>query len=227
MGKKFIVSYGERIDAIEKYLRKEDSLNHLALKLGVNGSAITQWLCTYQSLGPDGLRETSKNTSYSSVLKESAVLDYLSGHGSYMDLCKKYGIKSTRQLRNWVLKYNGLKELKASGTGGTLIMTKGRKTTYEERVEIVKYCFEHQKNYTEASEKYQVSYQQVYTWISKYEKIGIEALMDKRGKRKLEGEMSDVEKLKVQNKLLEAENKSKQMEIDFLKKLHEVERRRY
>jgi len=51
--------------------------------------------------------------------------------------------------------------------------------------------------------------------------------MDKRGKRKLEGEMSDVEKLKLQNKLLEAENKSKQMEIDFLKKLHEVERRRY
>ena len=40
-------------------------------------------------------------------------------------------------------------------------MTKGRKTTYEERVEIVKYCIEHQNNYAETAQKYQVSYQQV------------------------------------------------------------------
>ncbi|SKC93090.1 hypothetical protein SAMN02194393_05568, partial [Maledivibacter halophilus] len=31
--------------------------------------------------------------------------------------------------------------------------------------------------------------------------------------------MSEVEKLKAQNKLLQAENRRKQMEIDFLKKL--------
>jgi transposase len=34
-------------------------------------------------------------------------------------------------------------------------MTKGRKTTYEERVEIVKHCIENNYNYTETSQKYQ------------------------------------------------------------------------
>ncbi|MGB9813665.1 MAG: transposase [Thermovenabulum sp.] len=54
-------------------------------------------------------------------------------------------------------------------------MTNGRKTTYDERVEIVKYCIEHQNNYAETAQKYQVSYQQVYTWVSKYENGGNEA----------------------------------------------------
>lgn len=106
-------------------------------------------------------------------------------------------------------------------------MTNGRKTTYDERVEIVKYCIEHQNNYAETAQKYQVSYQQVYMWVSKYEKGNVEALQDRRGKRKDENEISELEKLKAQNKLLEAENHRKQMEIDFLKKLNEIEGRRY
>ena len=59
-----------------------------------------------------------------------------------------------------VMKYNGHNELKATGTGGAFIMAKGRKTTFDERVEIVEYC-----NYAETAEKHRVSYQQVYSWI--------------------------------------------------------------
>lgn len=227
MARKFSVSYEERIGAIEKYLRHEDSLKHLAKQLKVSYWAIKRWLITYQSLGPEGLMETSRNMHYSSELKEVAVMDYLAGAGSYIDLCKKYGIKSTRQLRNWVSKYNGHEKLKSSGTGGVPIMTKGRKTSYEERVEIVKYCIEQQNNYAETAQKYQVSYQQVYSWTTKYETNGVEALQDRRGKRKTLDEMSEIEKLKAENKLLEAKNKRQQMEIDFLKKLEEIERRRF
>ncbi|MBW4827418.1 MAG: hypothetical protein KZY61_07455 [Clostridiaceae bacterium] len=61
----------------------------------------------------------------------------------------------------------------------------------------------------------------------KYEKSSVEALQDKRGKRKSIEEISEVEKLKAENKLLQAENRRKQMEIDFLKKLEAIERRRY
>lgn len=75
--------------------------------------------------------------------------------------------------------------------------------------------------------KYKVSYQQVYSWVMKYQTKGIEALQDGRGKRKKESEMSELEKLKAQNKLLEAENRKQLMEIEFLKKLDEVERRRF
>jgi transposase-like protein len=155
------------------------------------------------------------------------VKDYLDYKGSLNDICKKYGIRSSSQLSEWIMKYNGHEKLKSSGTGGVTIMTKGRKTTYEERVDIVKYCIEHQNNYSKAANFFQVSYQQVYTWMKKYRKDGVKALQDKRGKRKSVAEMSEVEKLKAENKLLYAENKRKQIELDFLKKLEEIERGRY
>ena len=63
-------------------------------------------------------------------------------------------------------------------------MTKGRKTTYEERVEIVTYCIEHEMDYAQAAEKYQVSYQQVYQWIRKYQSDGAPGLVDKGEKEK-------------------------------------------
>lgn len=227
MSHKAKISGPEKIAAIEKYLRGEDSLNHMATLLDVSSQSIRQWLQTYQSLGPSGLFNTSKNTAYLAELKTIAVKDYLAGGGSHMEICKKYGIKSTCQLRNWILKYNGHEKLKTSGTGGTTIMTEGRATTYDEKVEIVKYCIEHQYNYTETAYKFQVSYQQVYSWTNKYLNYGVGKLQDRRGKRKSEDELSEVEKLRAQNKLLEAENRRKQMEIDLLKKLDDIERRRF
>lgn len=227
MSRRGKISGAERIVAIEKYIRGEDSLNHIATQLGVSYKAIKQWLQTYQSLGPDGLVPTSKNIAYSSELKAAAVKDYLDDGGSLMELCRKYGIKSTRQLRDWIMKYNGHEKLKTSGTGGSPIMTKGRITTYDERVDIVKHCIENQNNYAETAQKFQISYQQVYNWTNKYLTDGVSSLKDRRGKRKSGYEMSEVEKLRAQNKLLEAENRRKQMEIDLLKKLDELERGRF
>ncbi|MCQ4741275.1 transposase, partial [Blautia hominis] len=104
-----------------------------------------------------GLITTSKNTRYSSDTKTNAVFDYLNGKGSYSTICKKYQIRSSTQLRNWIMKYNGHEELKASGTGGTTIMTKGRKTAFDERIEIVQYCISHTHNYAETAEKFNIS----------------------------------------------------------------------
>ena len=227
MRRNFTVSYEERLDTVKKYLRHECSMSDLSRQLKVGRTTISRWLARYQSLGSEGLQGTSKNQPYSLELKEAAVLDYLAGANSQMELCKKYGIKSTRQLHNWISKYNGHEKLKSSGTGGVPIMTKGRKTTYEERMEIVRYCIEQQNNYAETAQKYQVSYQQVYSWTTKYETDGVETLQDKRGKRKTSDEMSETETLKAENRLLEAKNKRQQMEIDFLKKLEEIERWRF
>jgi transposase-like protein len=227
MSRKTKISGIVKIATIEKYLRGEDSLNHLAVLLDVSRQSINQWLQTYQSLGPESIYTTSKNTNYSSELKTNAVQDYLAGNGSHMDICKKYGIKSTCQLRNWILKYNSHEELKASGTGGTAIMTRGRKTTYDERIEIIKYYIEHEMNYAKTAEKYKVSYQQVYQWVNKYNSSGVDSLIDKRGKRKHENEMSELEKLRTENKLLQAEKRKAELEIAFLKKINEIERRRF
>lgn len=227
MGRKSRFSTDEKLEFVLTCIEGKDSINNIAKQIGVNKSSLRNWIRNYQSLGIDGLNTTSKNTSYSEEVKNMAVRDYLSEEGSLRDICEKYGIRSTKQLQDWILKYNSHEELKSSGTGGILIMTKGRKTTYEERVDIVKYCIEHQNNYAETAEYFQVSYQQVYSWVIKYEKGGVEALQDNRGRKKSLEEMSELEKLKAENKLLKAENKRKQMELDFLKKLEEIERGRY
>ena len=105
-------------------------------------------------------------------------------------------------------------------------MTKGRKTTYDERIEIVAFCIENNDNYQLTSDKYKVSYQQVYSWVRKYKTYGQNSLIDNRGTSKLFNEMSDSQRLMAQIKLLEAQNKRLEMENDFLKKLEEIERRR-
>ena len=166
------------------------------------------------------------NKHYSKELKEQAVKDYLFGKGSLLEICKKHKIKSTRQLRNWIRKYNGHEELKASGTGGIAIMTQRRKTTFDERVEIVQYCISHDHNYAETSAKYNVSYQQTRSYTVKYEAGGIEALRDRRGRTKPLDEMSELEKLRAENRILRAEKERAEMEAAFLKKLDEIERRR-
>ena len=59
---------------------------------------------------------------------------------------------------------------------------------------------------------------QVYAWVRKYKDKGIEGLYDRRGKNKAISQLSDIEKLKAENRLLKAQTQQQQMEIDFLKK---------
>jgi len=86
-------------------------------------------------------------------------------------------------------------------------MTKGRKTTQEERAKIVAFCIEHNKDYGLTVETYKVSYQQVYAWVRKYEEGGVDKLKDNRGRTKPIEEMTEVDKLKAEMKILEAKNR--------------------
>lgn len=226
MGRKSKFTTEEKLSLVLICLEGRDSVSHTASINGIGRTPLRQWIANYQSLGVEGLNTTSKNSKHTKELKKLAVNDYLNEMGSLEDICKKYGLRSTWMLRQWIMKYNSHDELKSSGTGGVPIMTKGRKTTFEERIEIVKYCIEHQNNYAETAQYFKVSYQQVYSWVTKYENNGVESLQDNRGKRKSVDDMSEIDKLRAENKLLLAENRRKQMEIDFLKKLEEIERGR-
>lgn len=164
-----------------------------------------------------------KNKSYPAELKYQAVGDYLSGKGSHREICRKYGIRSTYTLRKWIKLYNGHKELKCY-TGGSR-MTKGRETTYEERIALVRECIENGYNYTDIAEKHKVGYQQIYTWVQKYKKNGEEGLKDRRGRRKKDYKpRTEEEKLKLEVATLKRQLYLSQMEIDVLKKLQELER---
>lgn len=218
--------YETKIDAVQRCLSGESTCRYEAKELGVTEGAVRDWINRYKSMGNEGLMAQSKNTSYSSYTKTSAVKDYINGEGSLSYICRKYKIRSSTQLRRWIKKYNGYKELKTSGVGGMEIMTNGRKTTYSERIEIVKYCIEEQNNYTITAAKFCVSYQQVYTWMKKYETSGIDGLLDRRGRIKPKEEMNELDRLRAENHLLKAENTRQKMEVLFIKKLEEIERRK-
>jgi transposase len=83
-------------------------------------------------------------------------------------------------------------------------------------------CIENNYDYNYIVNNYNVSYNQIYNWVRKYNKNGETALVDNRGKAK--STLTDEDKLNAKIKLLEAKNRRLQMENDFIKKLKELER---
>ena len=227
MGRKPKVSYEEKIKACKDYLSGVASAKQIADGLGINTRTFEKLIKRYRTNGPESLMPKLKNSSYTKEFKINAVEEYLSGGGSHLDICIKYHIPSTHTLHHWIARYNDLKELEDYDPKPEVYTKMAyRKTTQEEREEIVKYCIEHNNDYKNTAAVYDVSYSQVYSWVQKYLKNGNEALADKRGKRKDETELTEVEKLQRQNKILEARIKELEMEAVLLKKVQEIERRR-
>lgn len=205
------------------------SFYSLEKKYGITLGTVKRWNSAYRAHGEDVLApQNSDLCRYTSEFKKEAVLDYLSGGGSGQSIAVKYGIHAESTVLKWVKQYNSHEELTDSRKTGGYLMTKDikrRKTTLEERIRIVEYCISHSNDYASAAKKFNCSYGQIYSWVKKYETDGVEGLRDGRGRNKPEEELSEVEKLKAENRLLKAEKKKQQMEIDLLKKLEEIERR--
>ena len=86
-------------------------------------------------------RKRQKNKRYSPELKIAVVEAYLSGKGSMAELAKEYGLSDESRVRDWLKCYNGHRKFKRqSAARGALYMTKGKKTTQQERAEIVAFC---------------------------------------------------------------------------------------
>jgi transposase-like protein len=226
MPRRTVVPPEEKIAAVEAYLSGELGTAEAIQKFNVNKASWHTWIRLYKTRGPEGLVPQSNNRKYSSALKEIVVREYLAGKGSLRNLCGKYSISNHAMVMNWIKRYNGQKYFKEPSRGKGIYMTRGRTTTLNERIEIVSYCISNGNDYGATIEKYRVSYQQIYSWVSKYREKGVEGLIDKRGKRKSFEEMTEVERLRAELKILDAENKRKDMEITVLKKVQEIERRR-
>lgn len=224
MSRKSKIDPVEKIRAVERVLSGERSISEEARLLGVDRKSIADWKRIYLSLGATALADQKKNKVYSKELMLSAINDYLSGEGSLQDICQKYGIRGRSQLRNWVKEYNTHGEVKSRGSGGGGYMSKARKTTKKERLEIVQYCLDNDRNYGAAALKYDCSYQQVRNWVIKYEKMGSAGLDDRRGKR-IGSEPARTPEEELRDKIAELERKNRdlQMENDLLKKVRELE----
>ena len=220
------VTAEEKVRIVLECLGHKISISEATRITGVDFETVKLWINKYENEGEEGFLHKGQKV-YSTGTKAAAVIEYQRGGGSLQTICKKYGIRSTSQLRNWIKVYNTHGDFNsAKHSGGGSYMKQGRNTTKEERLEIVKDCLASGKNYGEIALKYQVSYQQVRTWTLKYEQLGTAGLEDRRGKRKkdqtprteLEAAQIEIERLKHQLYMAE-------MERDLLKKLDEIERR--
>lgn len=125
MGRKSKNSYEDKLNAVLEYLSGSSSQADISNRYGVERSSFLAWVNSYRNIGPSSLKPINHNNRYSTDLKASAISDYLSGKGSLEDIRTKYGLRSSKQLRQWIRKYNSHETIKAYKVGG-LLMTKGR-----------------------------------------------------------------------------------------------------
>lgn len=127
-------------------------------------------------------------------------------------------ISSRRVLRDWISQYNANIELTDYDPKREVYMANRRKTTTEERKEIVIYCLDHQRNYKNTAAAFDVSYSQVYDWVKKYMADGEEGLKDRRGHRKTDDEVDELERLRRENMRLRRQLTERDMTVELLKK---------
>ena len=171
MSKRSPKSVEEKLEVVHLYLEQGKSITTLTKAFGVSVSTIRNWIRRYHRDGVEGLKESPSWKKYRSELKEKAVKDYLAGRGSLSTIVEKYDISNQSVLRSWIKRYTSGKELKATGKGNSR-MKQGRQTTFEKGVEIVTFTIACDKDDQAAIDKYGISYQQVYSWVRKFEKQG-------------------------------------------------------
>ena len=225
MGKRGKFSAEQKATIAQEYLNGKGSFRELAKKYDCAYPVIREWVARYKEGGALAFVQNEHNRSYTEELKLKAVGAYLRGEGSYNTISARFGLRSAKQLRNWVKVYNSGKGFKHKTSGGSR-MTKSRRTTQEERIAIAEACLESGKDYGAIALKYDVSYQQVYTWTKKYEELGSVGLEDRRGKRtKDQTPRTELEELKIELAKVKHQLHLTEMERDLLKKLEEIERR--
>lgn len=197
----------------------------LAGKYNIGKTTLQQWVAKYRLHGIAAFIKAPGNSSYSSDFKKMCVEAVLSGEGSVDDVVAGYNISSREVLRRWIMSYNANRELKEYNPKREVYMAgAGRRTTIEERREIVAYCLKHNHDYKGTADIYEVSYSQVYSWVKKYEANGEEGLTDKRGHHKTDDELDELERLRRENRRLKRQLEEKDMVVELLKKVKEFGR---
>jgi transposase-like protein len=227
MSRKSKFTKEQKIELVKRYDNGEGSFESLAKDFNVGCSTLKSWVHKYHTYGESAFDFKKKNSSYTKEFKEEVVQAYLNGEGSYQDLALKYNIASHSSILNWVMVYNNPEGLKDYCPQGDVYKMKSRKTKKEERIEIVKYCLDHDKDYKTTAKVFNVPYANVYNWVKKYIENGDDGLGDNRGHHKSDEEVDEITLLKRKLERAERERDIAMMENHLLKKVEEIERRRF
>ena len=231
MGRKAKYSEEIKIKACKDYDKGCFSFNDIAKMIGATKSVVCRWYLKYKEHGSSVFKTSSKQRLYSKEFKLSVIEANISGKYSQSYLAAKYNI-TTGLVSNWVNKwYNGI-EIKGYYTKGDVYTMKPRKTTFEERIDIVKWVIANDMDYKAAAEKYSVSYARIYKWTRTYINEGEGALESKkRGpKQRLEineSDLTEIEKLKLELEKEKSLRERRELELEVLKKKEEFEKEFY
>ena len=153
----------EKEQAVIDYLDRDKSRTQICEELCISSRTIQDWATIYNKYGIAGFARKTQNSSYSNEFKMKVVEEYIRGEGSSIGLGIKYDIFSGL-LRSWGRMYNANRKFKDYYPKEEVYMAQARrKTTLEERKEIVNYCINHNRDYKNTAAKYNVSYSQVYS----------------------------------------------------------------
>ena len=215
-----------RAKVSQEYLDGIGSIQFLADKYSIGYSTLKGWINEYQIHGIAAFYHPSnRNRTYSKEFKLRCVEAVLNGEGTVDDIIAKYAISSRSVLRSWIKVYNANREFKDYIPKREVYMAEARrKTTLEERKEIVNYCINHNRDYKNTATKFNVSYSQVYSWVKKYDSDGESGLTDRRGQRKTDDEVDELERLRRENLRLKRQLEEKDMVVELLKKVKDFER---
>ena len=213
-----------KLKIVEDCLNCRDNPYHVMRTQGIAEKTVTKWIAKYKAEGRTAFLTPEKNRRYSAKLKTQVVEEYLSGKSSVLELMSKYAIRDERQIRDWIKIYNNRGDFKEIVEGGSYTV-RSRSTTQEERKEIVKDCIENNLSYSEAASKYQVSYQQVRSWVLRFKEMGEPGLEDRRGQRKKD-QVPRTKEEELEQKIAQLEHEKYLLEMEnwLLKKVKELER---
>ena len=224
MGRTSRFSKELKLEIVKRYLNGESRIA-LANEYNCAKSIITKWGNKYKSLGESAFEISSTNKAYSKEFKEQVIKEYLEGKDSLEGLANKYNISSDEIVRQWILKYNSGIEIKDYNPKGDVYTMKSRKTTLEERLEIVNYVLANSNDYKSAADKYTVPYASVYQWVKKYNELGEDGLKDSRGRpssNEPKKELTLEEKQALEIEKLKRELEREKMVVEVLKKNLEI-----
>lgn len=222
MGRKAKFSKKIKITACEKYRNGKGSFDSIANEVGCAREVLRRWYHDYVNHGDSIFDEKPLNSSYTVEFKLE-VIDEIK-KSSIRAASSKFGI-SVSVVRKWFLSYNNGETIKDYSPCGEVYTMKARKTTFEERIEIVNFVLENDNDYKGAANTYTVPYASVYQWVQKYLQYGEESLRDSRGRHKkgeLKRNLTELEKKDIEIERLKRELERHKRAEEILKKNLEI-----
>jgi len=218
-------SLSDKLKIIEGFRESNLTKTAYATSVGISKNTFKRWLMLYERDGIDGLKDRNRYTQYSLKLKLQVVGEYLDGNTTMDELVLKYGLRTNSVVVDWVFKYTDGKSLNKVKPAKKRGPNMSRKTTFEDRIEVVEYIVKDHHSYNDAAERFLVSYQQARSWVKKAKKGGNEALQDGRGHRRKKEDFTDLDEANLKIKQLESQLRNQKIIEEFSKKFQELQRK--